>query len=72
MIISVLVKANKKEEKILETGPDTFEVWTKAPAKEGRANVDVANQIAEYFGVSKSRVTLRSGARSKMKRFLIG
>jgi uncharacterized protein (TIGR00251 family) len=46
-------------------------VKVKAPPIDGRANAEAIELIAHAFGVSKSRVALASGARSRIKRFRI-
>jgi uncharacterized protein (TIGR00251 family) len=43
---------------------------TRAPA-DGEANKDVIRQLATEFGVSPSRIELKSGATQRNKTFLI-
>lgn len=44
-----------------------LEVWITAPPVEGRANRAVLEAVARELGVPPSAVTLRSGARSRVK-----
>jgi hypothetical protein len=67
MKVSVKVKANAKENKVEETGRNQFSVWVKAPAKEGKANKEVIEVLAEHFKVPKSCVTIVTGLKSNRK-----
>jgi uncharacterized protein YggU (UPF0235/DUF167 family) len=69
--ITVIAKPNKKERKVIKINDSLYEVWTKMPAEENKANKDIIFQLAEYFNVSKSKVFLISGLKSKSKVFLI-
>ncbi len=79
MRIFVKVKAGSKEKKVLEPVQrllqtderlnDYYTVFVKEPPVEGRANDAVIKTLAEYFYVSRSQVTLVSGAVSKIKVF---
>ena len=76
------VKAGSKENKVLEPVQrllqtherlnDYYTVFIKELPVEGRANDAVIKALAEYFNVSRSQVTLVSGAVSKIKVFDIG
>jgi len=46
-----------------------YNVSTKAPPVEGRANEAVVKIIAGYFKVPKSQVSLKTGQKSKIKIF---
>ena len=70
MKIGVFVKASKTKEGVEQNG-DEFTVWTKAPKKEGRANADVIHQLAHYFGVTQSEISLIRGHTAKRKIFEI-
>ena len=64
--ISIKVKAGSREEKVLPS-PKGWVISVKSPAKEGKANEAIINVIAKHFSVSKSRVRIKSGLRSKNK-----
>lgn len=49
------------------TGDGEVEVWTTAPAVEGRANQAVCRLIAEWQRVPVSSVRLIGGARGRTK-----
>ena len=70
-IIKVKVSAGAKTEKVEETGPGVFKIRVSAPPERGKANDRVAELLAEYFKVSKSRVFLVSGATNREKVFCI-
>ncbi|NCN41968.1 DUF167 domain-containing protein [bacterium] len=69
--IEVRVKPNSKHEGVEELGSQLMLVRVNSPAREGRANARVIEILAEHFGVSKSKVILKSGPKSKTKIFLI-
>ncbi|HUT96197.1 MAG TPA: DUF167 domain-containing protein [Candidatus Paceibacterota bacterium] len=62
MRISIIIKANAKQDKV-----ELPKVSVKAPAKEGKANEAVIKLLAEYFEVPKSSVIIKSGLKSKHK-----
>ena len=66
MKISIKVKTNSKIEKI-QSSPNGWIVNVKSPAKEGKANEAVVKAVADYLGVSKSMVKIKSGFKSKFK-----
>ena len=66
MKIKVKVKANSKIEKV-QSSPNGWIVNVKAPAKEGKANEAVIKAVANYLGISKLRVKIKSGFKSKNK-----
>ncbi len=69
--LKVKVHADEKREKILEKSADTFEIWVKAPAEQGRANAAVRAALAAYLGVAENRLSLIKGATSPAKIFLL-
>ena len=72
MKIIVKVKPRAKENRIEQADKNQFSVWVKARPEKGRANQAVIEILAEYFGFSKSRITLLKGRRAKQKIFEIG
>lgn len=61
------VKPNAKQSR-LEIGEDgVATIFVKSPPVDGKANEEVARLVAETFGVPKSRVTIKSGAGSRLK-----
>ena len=66
MKISVNVKPSSKENKIERMGNE-FKIFVRASAIEGRANEVVIKLLAEYFDLSKSRIDIVLGLKSKKK-----
>jgi len=66
MKISVKVKPNMKGEKIEKEG-NVYTVYVKEPAKENKANRAVIELLSGYFRVSKSRISILTGMKSKQK-----
>ncbi len=48
-----------------------LKIKTTAPPTDGRANKDVTRQLAIAFNVPRSRISLRKGANSRLKTFVI-
>ncbi len=67
MKIFIKVKTGAKKETIEKIGERCFVVAVKARPEKGKANLAVERAIAEYFGVSVSRVKIISGATFKEK-----
>lgn len=68
--LKVKVHAGEKKNKLVQKAPDTFEIWVKAPAKQGRANEAVRTLLAEHLGVAENKLSLIKGATSPAKIFL--
>ncbi|MEK7120953.1 MAG: DUF167 domain-containing protein [Patescibacteria group bacterium] len=71
MIIEVRVKANAKTDSIKEIKPGSFEMRVKDVPEKGRANLKIIKILSEKLGVSKSRISIKKGASSKVKWFEI-
>jgi len=71
MKITVKVKAGTKQAKVEKLSYGSFAIWVKEKPQEGKANQAVREALAEYMGISKSRVVLFCGERSKSKIFEI-
>lgn len=68
--LKVKVHAGEKKNKLLQKAPDTFEIWVKAPASEGRANEAVRALLAAHLAVAENKLSLVKGATSPSKIFL--
>jgi uncharacterized protein YggU (UPF0235/DUF167 family) len=67
MRINVKVKPNSKENKIEKVSNNTFNLWVKQAAKEGRANEAAVKLLSDFFDIAKSRIAIISGHKSKNK-----
>lgn len=68
--IKVKVHAAEKKNRLEQKTPDSFEIWVKAPAEQGRANEAVRAVLAEHLGVPENKLSLIKGATSPAKIFL--
>ncbi len=66
MKISAIVKTNSKESKIF-IKDDIYYIYTKSPAKENKANIEVVRLLSEYFDIPKSNIDIKKGLKSKSK-----
>lgn len=67
MRISVKAKAGAKKELVEKISDTEFVVSVKEPPIDGRANWAITRAVADYFGVSPSRVSIISGQSAKNK-----
>ena len=66
MKLLVKVKANSKTEGISREG-NVFVVRVNKPPKEGKANQAVINLLSQQFGISKSKIRIINGFKSRNK-----
>ncbi|MEW6409974.1 MAG: DUF167 domain-containing protein [Nitrospirota bacterium] len=66
MKLSITVKPKSKQEKIEKT-VNGYIIYVKEQPIENKANRAVIELLSEYFGVSKSQITILSGMKSKQK-----
>ncbi len=71
MKIFVKVKPNSKTQSVKKIDPAHFEVRTKSPPREGKANAAAIDALARHLHVSKSQIKILAGAKSKQKVFEI-
>lgn len=66
MIIEVRVITNAKKKELKFEG-DSLKVKITALPKEGRANTDLIEYLADFFGVKRSEVKIIKGEKEKRK-----
>ena len=67
MIIEVLVKPGSHKEGVSALGANRYRVALREPAREGMANEALREVLAEHFGITRSRVRLVRGGKSRIK-----
>ena len=65
--LSVLVKPNAKSDSIGKSPEGQIWIRISEPAKEGKANSGLIRYLSEYFKISKSSITIKSGLTSRLK-----
>ncbi|MEZ4870658.1 MAG: DUF167 domain-containing protein [Bdellovibrionales bacterium] len=70
MKLKVTVKPNSKNESV-EFSEDVCTVRVNSPPVDGKANKRVTELLAKHYGVAKSKISLISGHKSKIKIFSI-
>lgn len=68
--IKVKVHAGEKKNRLEQKSPDSYEIWVKAPAEQGRANEAVRTILAAHLGLPENKLSLIKGATSPAKIFL--
>ena len=71
MYIKVKVHADEKRENLIKKSENSYEIWVKAPAKEGRANEQVRKLLAQYLKIESKKLFLIKGAQCPSKIFEI-
>ena len=69
--LKVKVHAGEKHNKLVEKSADTYEIWVKAPAEQGRANEAVRTVLAAHLGIAENKLSLIKGATGPAKIFLL-
>ncbi|MBU1167426.1 DUF167 domain-containing protein [Patescibacteria group bacterium] len=70
--IYLKVKPRSSQSKVEKVSDNIFHVWVKAAPEKGRANKEVVQVLADYFGVSKTNVHILKGETTRMKLVEIG
>ena len=71
MKIVVHAKPGARKNEVEKVDDEEYVVSVKKPPVQGRANRAIIELLAEYFGVSKSSVSLITGKTSRIKIFQI-
>ncbi|MBI2702650.1 MAG: DUF167 domain-containing protein [Mycobacterium sp.] len=70
--VVVKVKPGSRKGPLVEVGPDgELTIYVREQAVDGKANDAVTRVLAGYLDVPRSRITLISGATSRLKRFRV-
>ncbi len=67
MLVNVRVTSGAKEARVTRTSETSFEVRVDEKAIGGRANKRLLEILSEHFGVSRSKITIVRGAKSRDK-----
>lgn len=67
MIVQVKVKPNSKRSMLEQQSDGTWLACVKSPPVDGKANAELIRLVAEQFGVTKSSVSIRTGAGGRLK-----
>ncbi len=68
MLLTIIAKPKKKQEKVVQIDQNTYAVSVKEPPVDGRANDAIIKSLAKYFSISPSQISLISGHTSKIKK----
>ncbi|MEI6627217.1 MAG: DUF167 domain-containing protein [bacterium] len=69
--IVVTVKPNSRAIEIEKISDQVYKVKLTVTAQEGKANKQLIEVMADYFSLSKSQVTIKSGLSSREKVLII-
>lgn len=66
-LITVTVQPKARTRGVEELPDGSYKVRTNVAPEDGKANADVIEQLADHFGVAKSRLAVVRGATSRRK-----
>lgn len=72
MRLVIYAHPNSKKPRIEKDLFGGFHIYVNQPPLEGKANKAIVETLAKYFKVSKSKIVLIRGEKSKQKIFNIG
>lgn len=67
MKISVKVKPNSKQQKIVCSDEGTWIIHLKSPPIDGKANQELIQLLAKQFKIARAQISIKSGLSSKIK-----
>ena len=66
-VIQVKVRPSSRASALEELSDGSYLATLKSPPVDGKANAELIALVAKHFKVSKSDVTIKSGAGARMK-----
>ena len=70
-ILLVKAKPNARASSLTQLDDGTWLAQLKSPPVDGKANAELVALVAKQFGCTKSAVSIKTGAGSKLKRVVI-
>ena len=70
-VVQIKVKPQSRLSALSQDEDGTWLAFIKSLPVDGKANEELIALVAKQFGCAKSRVSIKSGAASKIKRVLI-
>ncbi|MEA3272310.1 MAG: DUF167 domain-containing protein [Patescibacteria group bacterium] len=67
MLIKVKVKPNSKKSSIEEKDEDRFVVMVRSKPRDGEANKEVLELLAEFLGVERKKLRIVKGSKERNK-----
>ena len=67
MIIHVKVKPSSSSRKIEDFGNHRYLIYLTEPPEKNRANIELINILAKYFGVHPGHINIKRGISSNEK-----
>lgn len=69
--ISLKVVPNSSHDKVIGYTDEFLKIKITAPANENKANKHIVEYLSDIFNIPKSKITLISGEKSKLKRIML-
>lgn len=66
-LINLIVKPRSKQVIITQLDPTTYEIAIKSKPEKGKANKEIIEELANFFKIKKSQITILKGHKSRHK-----
>ena len=70
-VLQVKAKPNSRVSQLTQQEDGIWLAQLKSAPVDGKANAELIDLVARHFGCTKSSVTIKNGAGSKLKRIVI-
>jgi len=67
MKIFLKVKSKASQAKVVKIDKTHYQVYVTQPPEKGKANKQIIKLLADYFGVSSSKINIIAGEKGKEK-----
>ncbi|NVM54269.1 MAG: DUF167 domain-containing protein [Candidatus Helarchaeota archaeon] len=62
-----MVKPHSKQVNIKQLDPKTYEIAISSKPEKGKANKEIIEELAKFFKIKKSKITILKGHKSRHK-----
>lgn len=70
-VLQVKAKPNSRTSALTQQSDGTWLAQLKSAPVDGKANAELISLVAAHFGCTKSAISIKTGAGSKLKRVIV-
>jgi uncharacterized protein (TIGR00251 family) len=67
MKVKVIVKPNARRQEVTKMPDDSLLVYLRSPPVDGKANAELIEVLAKFYGVRRSRIAILQGTTARHK-----
>jgi uncharacterized protein (TIGR00251 family) len=71
MILQIKVKPNARTSSPTQADDGSWLAQLKSPPVDGKANAELVELVARYFGCKKAAVSIKTGTSGRIKRVMV-